>query len=614
MFDLICHIEKNRNYDANEILVIESSIPVTGTCKIPEDAHISFELVLTGSSTTQGIPLLFIGDIPVELKSISDTNHSITKWESVFINPFTNHKTNTGQPFRNNAGFSEFLVQFSNAKKVFRVTVDVLATKENEQLSREMLDYLSLRFSDVVNLCFSRTMVAASHTDALTECNISRLIKEAEKGISTVERSWPIFSRTIRTTPERMMSVQRGGVPDSPEGVTWLSQNQSNIVLCDSSEQTLKINNFSAKLIDGAVEVVNQNANIKENRVILSYLFQLQQKLKFIKRSIDVDNDKNESVSNEYLDYVSLDNIISQYREPVVKDLIRRVVNLEKRAVNLYKKLSFIMKEAGKPSFEPPIMTPFISRNAQYRRIYTAIFDWYKLGDVVFTDTEVFYGLRSLTTIYEFSCLVMILDSFTNMNYKVEAQEWRDFSVKSFGGGNASRPINRPNNYFFITSPDCEIEMYYEPKIWRKCYSNIGDPVVVLAEHQHFDEHHLSPDFLLKVKWRNKKNSDLLIFDAKYSPASSVQNYSLDKLISRYFFGIHQIGQDGSLGRLPTQAVWALYPKRGKQLVNSSFYAEEHCLSGQTPLLPSLGGINLRPSKQVMFQGQLQLLMDKLAL
>ena len=119
-------------------------------------------------------------------------------------------------------------------------------------------------------------------------------------------------------------------------------------------------------------------------------------------------------------------------------------------------------------------------------------------------------------------------------------------------------------------------------------------------------------DFLININWKNSNNNDLLIFDAKYSPAASVKEYAIDKLINRYFFGIHQIGKDGSFGRSPTQAVWALYPKRGKNVVSSSFYASEHCLGGSTPLLPSLGGMNLKPSKQNIFKNQLSLLMQKL--
>lgn len=80
----------------------------------------------------------------------------------------------------------------------------------------------------------------------------------------------------------------------------------------------------------------------------------------------------------------------------------------------------------------------------------------------------------------------------------------------------------------------------------------------------------------------------------------------VDKPISYYFFGIDQIGPDGNFGRLPTQVVWALYSKGGKPLVDSNFYANEYCLSGKAPLVPSLGGNNLRPTKQVMFQKQRQ--------
>ncbi len=608
MFDFICHIEANRRYKARNIQLIQSGTTIKEKCQIPEDAEISFELMLTDNLTDYGIPVLLIGDVPVTLVQTADK----LKWISVFENPFTKHKDSIGKPFTNNAGVSEFLITFSNSKKSQRINVDILATKENEALSREMLDYLSTRFSDVVNLCFSRSMIGTSNSDESTDCNISKLIKEAENGIYQLERSWPAFSRTIRTSPEREIKIQQGGVPDSPEGLIWLSQNQSNIVFCEPSEKTLQINNIPAMLLDGAVERINHKANVKENFVILSYLFNLQQKLKYVIRELSKDGNIETELDSDYLDYISLDNIISQYRQPVIDELVRKVNNLEKRSVILYKSLSGMMGVSKAPRFYPPEITSFVSRNPYYRNIYTVIFSWYKLGDVVFSDTELFHGLRHLTKIYEFTCLALILDSFVKMDYRVEVKSWRNYNVKVFGGIESKRPINVTNNFFVFSNEQCEIEMYYEPKIWRLNHSKIGDPVVVLADKEEYDDHHLSPDFLLKIKWKKNKMDDLLIFDAKYSPASSIRQYSLSNLINRYYFGIHQIGKDGNLGRLPIQAVWALYPKNGKQIVNSNFYASEHCLSGDMPLLPSLGGLNLRPSKQLVFQKQLSLLMNKL--
>lgn len=612
MFDLICHIEANRNYESHSIRVIESGILNKGQHQIPEDAKLSFEVIQKDSNASLGTPSMSIGDIPFGLVNSAEPNSSNIHWVSEFIDPFSGYREKTGQPFRNNAGVSEFIIRFSNSSKIYRAPVDILATKENERLSEEMLDHLSKKFRDVINLCFSRTMVGAGNSDEKTETNISRLIKEAESGISVIEKSWPIFSRIIRTVSERNIVIQRGGIPDSPQGVVWLSQNQSNILFCDASEQTLKINNLPAKLIDGATEVVDENANVKENLVILSYLFQIQQKLKGIKVQLELEQSNKNSVQQAYLDYVSLDNIVSRYREPVIRELINNVDNLEKRAVTLYRNLAKIMGVKSPPKFYAPVMTPFVTKSIHYRRIYTAIYNWYNLGDVVFTDTELFYGLRSLTKIYEFCCLVMILDSFVGLGYRIESQGWKDYSIKEFGGRAGQRPINWPNNHFVISNENCEIELYYEARVWRINHSKPGDPVVVLAENENFSDHYLTPDFLININWKNSNNNDLLIFDAKYSPAASVKEYAIDKLINRYFFGIHQIGKDGSFGRSPTQAVWALYPKRGKNVVSSSFYASEHCLGGSTPLLPSLGGMNLKPSKQNIFKNQLSLLMQKL--
>ncbi|SFP77973.1 hypothetical protein SAMN03084138_03092 [Enterovibrio norvegicus DSM 15893] len=264
------------------------------------------------------------------------------------------------------------------------------------------------------------------------------------------------------------------------------------------------------------------------------------------------------------------------------------------------------------PSFHPPIITPFASRNIHYRRIFGVIFDWYALGDVTFNDSELFNGLRHLTKIYEFCCLIMIIDSLSSIGFEIRSQEWRNYKEKPFGGKPSKRPINLPNNFFTLRKDKTLVTLHYEPNIWRMKNARNGDPVAVLSANESNVNSYISPDFFIEIKNIDSKSVDFLIFDSRYSPSSSVENYSLTELIHKYFFGIHYVNENGQLGRSPTQAVWALYPKRGKKIVDSEYYSSEHSLSGSMPLLPSLGGINLRPSKLSVFQNKLALLIGKL--
>ncbi|SFP78002.1 hypothetical protein [Enterovibrio norvegicus] len=275
MFDLICHIEGGRSYPSQAITLIESGFCFGKRFQIPESASLSFSFIIKDKNLDRGSPILNIGDIPVKLRLDSKDDASST-WISTFKKPFSNYESAYDNIFFNNAGNTVISIEFTNSSICKKLNIDVLASKENEALCQEMLGYMSSKFDDVINLCFSRTLKGTGNDDQSKECNISKLISEAERGISTIESLWPFFSRNIRSVPERNIAIQRGGIPDSPEGLIWLSQNQSNIIFCDINEQTVRINNLPAKIFDSAVEKIKQNTNIKENLVILSYLSQIQ--------------------------------------------------------------------------------------------------------------------------------------------------------------------------------------------------------------------------------------------------------------------------------------------------------------------------------------------------
>lgn len=592
MVDLCLMAQKGRTFEAFEYNLLVDGKVSHGRKMIPEDANITLRLQIVGESLNFGEPKLWLGDLELDmiLESASSEKHT-------WLVEFADGKT-CSDVFKNRVGQCELVLLYSISDIRISLTVEIEANIENARFAKEMLLYLEDNYDSIVQLCFSVSKVSGGRTQG-KEQNLNSLIEEANSGIDLCERLWPRLLSRLRETSVTELSIKVGEVPDSLEGIAWLAQSPDELHPCHPCEQNLMVNGLPVRIHRGAVSQVISDKDLPENRVIHGYLAHLGSTLRNIRRKLNLDlpNYQATSTNSGFGEYVNLDHILQQYRQPIINALDKRIGLLVSRTDRLIYRYSEMVPVPYRLHPIQPMISPFVARTPVYLHLFQKISDWYKLGKTELKLGDILYGLRHLSTLYELTVMTQLIYALDSCGFKRTEQSYRDYFEGGFGGIEKERPSSQINNYFQFTSKErgINIELLYEPVIWTSNRAIPGDPVDVYRPHYQPDalRPYRRPDYLLRVHLRGRSDPVLLVFDAKYSSGSTVRTYSLNNLISKYLLGMHQQCLDGSYAPLPIQAVWALYPKGSSSQVN--YYANKHSLMGSEPILPSLGAYRIRP-------------------
>ncbi|WP_340618652.1 nuclease domain-containing protein [Xenorhabdus entomophaga] len=603
MLDLTIEVNPGRTFEGFHCELITQGDAVHGDWSIPEDAQIRIQLIASDKALEFGTPILYIGDVAHEMSlttSIDDQQYWCVLFDEEQI---------FGTPFRNFVGRSEIILTFRKVDIHIRNLVDIQANLVNAELAESMLKYLNTHYESIVSLCFSRSKINGD-TSKGNEDSINRLIVEAQNGIKLCESVWPELLSRVRERWETELQIQKSTLPNSSQGITWLTQHPEYIHFCHQEEQMLRMKGYPTKIIQGVREEVIQNRDLLENRIIHGYLAHMEQKLTKTRKLLVIDSIRNneKNSNSSFGEYISLDHILNKYRTPILEGLSKKLDNLVSRVRFLRNNFSYIVPPSMDLKPIPPTVTSFVARTPSYLRVYEKITRWYEFNNIEIGIGDLLFGLRHLSTLYEFTVLTQLISALKDTGANLLEQSWRDYNEAKFGGEAKARPMSEINNYFYFSneSRKMEIELFYEPKIWTKHKAQSGDPVDVCIEHQGKDWQYRSPDYMLRIWIKGIVEPVLLILDAKFSSAYRIKHEKLPDLVNKYLLGLHQKRADGSYGRLPIQAVWALYPKGQSEKVD--FYASYHSIGGRESILPSLGGIRVKPNEEA----RLSIMLNKL--
>lgn len=575
------YIHKHEEYS---ICLIDNGVVLANVNNLPEDADVKFVIKVKDDKH----PILKLADVPIDLKYIDDLTY-----ESHYDNRFNENKSYE-KVYKNFIGESR--VSVICGSKIFNCKVNVLSTEENIELASEMLDFLDSKSNAMASLCFSKSFVNSGGGEN-NKLTITAILRCAEKCILDFENYWPLFIKQIKSSGITDLKIIKGGVPNSNDAINWLSMHQSNIEFCNRSEQMFTIRGRGAKTDNSAVEFIKKDTLNNENLAVLSFLYHLISKLNDLKVLV---LSENKSDGNDFSGYFSLDHVINRYKKPLIDQMENDINLLINKAVFLNKYLMNILNVRQGYKHVMPIVTPFVANNSIYRHYFQLMHEWYNLSEnKISNDFNQLSSFRNLSTIYEICTILTINDVLCNIGFDLVENCYRDYSSPLFGGIDSIASDYQINNYFNFKSNGkykFSIKLYYEPKIWRHNNANNGDPIVISRKYSKKANYYRCPDFVMKIEWDDcLKDSDLIIMDAKFKPACNVKNYDMSDLIEKYYLGIHQIRNDGKVGRKPVQAVWALFPKKGWKFVKNDIYSDEHQINGLYPVLPSFGGIKLRP-------------------
>ncbi|WP_318518254.1 nuclease domain-containing protein [Photobacterium leiognathi] len=593
MLDLTIEVSPGRTYGAFDCELISQGEAVHGVWSIPEDARVSILLETSDRTNELGTPVIYIGDVTYELSLHSSVNGKKT-WSLLFEDDQF-----SGMPFFNYVGRSEIVLAFTKSDLRIKNLVDIQASTINAELADSMLSYLHTHYDSIVALCFSRSRLSCSSGEGCDD-SLNRLITEAQSGIELCELVWADLLRKVRENWESSLELKDGAIPNSPDGISWLSQHPEYIQFCSQSEQDFKCRGYPAKILQGANEVIVSNTDLVENKIIHGYLAHLEKRLfdatKYL-LEYGLDGTHGQEEASSFDEYVSLDHVLSKYKAPILDGLLKKVSDLSLRTKRLALRFAKVSPKPKVIKPIPPKVTAFVSRTPSYLQVYQKIAKWYQVGNVKIDMGDMLFGLRHLSTLYEFTVLMQIVTALEKCGSVLVKQSWRDYSEPVFGGVEKTRPTNALNNYFEFNDlqRNINIELFYEPRIWTSKRAQPGDPVDVCIEHQDRNCRYRSPDYVIRLRLKGIEEPILLIFDAKFSSAYRVRTQKLPDLVNKYLLGIHQKKVDGGFGKLPIQAVWAIYPKGNDPKVN--FYARQHSIGGRESILPSLGGIRIKPNE-----------------
>jgi hypothetical protein len=507
--------------------------------------------------------------------------------------------------FRNYFGTCQIVVeldQLSSRTRLLYTEVEVVATKLNAERANHLLNYLESKLPDIVRSCFSRTHHRIGDgTTSSVDAQI--LLQKVKQQIEMLTEKLPLFrnKKRCRLVPKPVLVDATAANSLSENSVTWVLSHLD--LLAPSmmpSTSSINIHNKLYDIQNVQADVLHEDTDVYENRVILGYLEDVEARLSqvedlFRKALAEVETDL---VVQEIPDgYVSMADIRKRYGRKYFYRLIDICAEVQEACQQCKR---FWQKNLSvKRSFRGmPEMTPGFLSYAHYRSVFELIVEWYRIGNVNLSGERYLLGLRNLPKLYEFFCLYRIIHSLESKGMTITEVSRRDQS-ETF-----EKNI-LPDDCYTLASPNgLHLKLYYTPDIRTEAHSE--DDWVDVVHKGTRENSQYSPDFFVEfISSTGKKMC--IILDAKYTSQKQAmrtlgEDYDyadeLTKLTMKYIHGINL--KRG--GITPVSALFILHPKDFSVQYPAkfrSFHSDGYGIFSQSPVLPALGAIEVTPDENL---------------
>ncbi|HIF9217001.1 TPA: hypothetical protein ACX6QF_002505 [Photobacterium damselae] len=572
-------------------LVDVSSIDVKETDMVLFTIHMSEKVY-----QEIGTPLITTSDAPIEIV-FSHYENDYLVFKSKF--DIDSYKS---QYFYNYFGQSEISLYFENDDKLeylYLCQFNVLVRKANASLAKEMLNYLSERISDTVQICFSRTQVAGGLSSEKNS-NYTK-IDRIKKTISYLEENYSRFSREHNYNWQHVMNLSESGCPTGPDSIYWALTNLDHLSPSVPEESNVVFNNRNYRFSKVPNESLAKDMDVFENRVIMSFL---KYSIHFLS-SINNTLEEKDFNTQENSEYVRFDNLLEEYTKQMLNIKIEQYKQLSRKIYTIKCRYQKLIPAKDFPTL-PPKLTNYARKHPHYHLLFQYIEDSYKSPEPTLNGNELLHGLKNLSVIYELSNLLILKDVLEEeYGMDLTISEYRIHSYNSgFGGIASDRPEGESNNYFIFRGDYEVVEIFYEPYIYQLSeHTKTGDLINISNNKSHpvYGPHYYKPDFVLRISSLQGDRENIMILDAKYKNSENVEKYDLDELSSKYLLNIHQLGEKKQITQSPISVVMALFAHDSKKKVVSNTN-KIHRLDGEYPIFPSISGVHLTPSQTETFK------------
>lgn len=562
--------------DSNEHINIKETDSVKFTVKLRTD-----------EVEEQQKPILVINNIPYELIPEEREENSIT-----FSSDFKDYDEKVFFNYFGESKIKLYLDSKSEASE--KITINILARQENYLMAEDMLSYLNSRFLNIINLCFSKSNIRSGNSK-YREPDISINIRKISSIIDHIDLNKKNFERNHKESWKNEIQFQDNGMIIDNESFLWVL-NHLDLLSPSKLEKANFIWQGQAYNIQSIPNnTIKPDTNLYENQVIHSFLFSAKKTLSSARNHYVRSIKKAQSSAISGHDgYFHFDHVIKKFSKEILSYYLKKIDTCLLKIELTWSWINRAIPADIKPNVMPKV-TAFTQNRIHYNKAFHLISEWYNLGEPDYQVQEHLLGLRNLSTIYEFFCLVALLESLNKLGFIQTKSSYKkyDFNLP-FEGEDFDLPKATLNNFYTLKNRDIKITAMYEPKIYRfRSHLKEGDLFNISRTSKRYIDHHLSPDFILKIEANEIDNPIIIILDAKYTNAVNVNKYKIKELIQKYLLGIHQVSTS-PINASPIQMVHALF-SHGNKGNRASYYREIHQLSGEMPILPAIGGTLVTP-------------------
>jgi hypothetical protein len=296
---------------------------------------------------------------------------------------------------------------------------------------------------------------------------------------------------------------------------------------------------------------------------------------------------KEENYENEFINF---HDVLTNFKLPVIQHKLSEVIDLIKNVEYLKAFFNQIIPVTSTMHLLPRL-THYVRYHQHYLNLFILMDKWYQAHMPKVFSAQLLMGLKNLTKLYEFTCLLMLLEVIQEQLYfKLIYFSYRkQGELYPFGGIEAYRPDGAINNYFVFQRLDQQIELYFEPQIYPYSYHSVVGDLIDVSSSNYKAEHYYCPDFVLKITATDWTLPAIIIFDAKYSNSKNVKDYYIPQLIKKYLLGINQLQAGHCLGPSPIQLVMALFAHDTFSRTITTVH-RRHLLKSDLPVLPQVAG------------------------
>lgn len=275
---------------------------------------------------------------------------------------------------------------------------------------------------------------------------------------------------------------------------------------------------------------------VYENEIIIGFINELNKYVqnlykeveeKFLLLDIQIKGNsiykEGEIVPNEMLERLTM----KKYQH-----LMKEIEVLKKEYRKIYHLYSTLFKINNTNLLYKPKYTDTFRSIRHYRDIFNIILKFFEYKDYEFNELGYMLGFKSLHAIYEYYCLIKLLQSWKKLGYQIiDAKKYDKYEKSIYDDKDeVSKSIN--NTYYLEKPNDSTVTIYYQPKISaQKLLSTNGISLI-----RRDGEAYYEPDYLIKYS-RDDKNF-YSILDAKFSNIGNVKKHYLQNLIYKYLMNI----------------------------------------------------------------------------